>query len=107
MREGDDRDLAPVIGLAAMGGAAVAEEALFVAIGAEAEMRDLAAAGQMRALSWQAADAAGNRQGLTISEFGELGGPGLGGCPPGPSALAPNAPTNVTATAGNQSVTAS
>jgi hypothetical protein len=70
-------------------------------------MRDLAAAGQMRALSWQATDAAGNRQGLTISEFGELGGPGLGGCPPGPSALAPNAPTGVTATAGNQSVTAS
>jgi hypothetical protein len=70
-------------------------------------MRDIAAAGQMRALSWQVTDAAGNRQGLTISEFGELGGPGLGGCPPGPSALAPDAPTGVTATAGNQSVTAS
>ena len=71
------------------------------------EMRDIAAAGQMRALSWQVTDGAGNRQGLTISEFGELGGPGLGGCPPGPSALAPNAPTNVTATAGNLSATAS
>ena len=70
-------------------------------------MRDLAAEGQMRALSWQVTDAAGNRQGLTISEFGELGGPGLGGCPQGPSALPPNAPTGVTATAGNQSVTAS
>lgn len=70
-------------------------------------MRDLAAAGQMRALSWQVTDANGNRQGLTISEFGELGGPGLGGCPQGPSALAPNAPTGVTATAGNQSVRAS
>jgi Fibronectin type III domain len=70
-------------------------------------MRDLAAEGQMRALSWQVTDNAGNRQGLTISEFGELGGPGLGGCPQGPAALAPNAPTGVTATAGNQSVTAS
>jgi hypothetical protein len=69
-------------------------------------MRDLAAEGQMRALSWQVTDAAGNRQGLTISEFGELGGPGLGGCPQGPSALAPDAPTGVTATAGNQSATA-
>ena len=71
------------------------------------DMRDLAAAGQMRALSWQVTDAAGNRQGLTISEFGELGGPGFGGCPSGPAALPPNAPTGVTATAGNQSATAS
>lgn len=70
-------------------------------------MRDLAAEGQMRALSWQVTDRAGNRQGLTISEFGELGGPGLGGCPQGPSAMAPNAPTGVTATSGNQSATAS
>jgi hypothetical protein len=69
-------------------------------------MRDLAAEGQMRALSWQVTDAAGNRQGLTISEFGELGGPGLGGCPQGPSAMAPDAPTGVSATAGNQSATA-
>ena len=52
-------------------------------------MRDLAAEGQMRALSWQVTDGAGNRQGLTISEFGELGGPGMGGCPQGPSALHP------------------
>ncbi len=71
------------------------------------EMRDLAAEGQMRALSWQVTDGAGNRQGLTISEFGEQGGPGMGGCPLGPSAAAPNAPTGVTATAGNQSATAS
>ena len=70
-------------------------------------MRDLAAEGQMRALSWQVTDGAGNRQGLTIAEFGELGGPGMGGCPQGPSAAAPNAPTGVTATAGNQSATAS
>ena len=52
-------------------------------------MRDLAAEGQMRALSWQVTDGAGNRQGLTISEFGELGGPGFGGCPSGPAALPP------------------
>ena len=37
-----------------------------------------------RAMSWQAEDAAGNRQGLTIAEFGEVGGPGMGGCPAGP-----------------------
>jgi hypothetical protein len=71
------------------------------------EMRDLAAEGQMRALSWQVTDGAGNRQGLTISEFGEVGGPGMGGCPLGPSAAPPIAPSGVTATAGNQSATAS
>jgi hypothetical protein len=37
-----------------------------------------------RAMSWQAEDADGNRQGLTIAEFGEAGGPGMGGCPAGP-----------------------
>ena len=40
-----------------------------------------------RAMSWQVVDAAGNRQGLTIAEFGEPGGPGMGGCPGGPSQL--------------------
>ncbi len=34
-----------------------------------------------RLLSWESTDAAGNRQGVTIAEFGEVGGPGLGGCP--------------------------
>jgi Fibronectin type III domain len=72
-----------------------------------ADMLDIAAAGQMRVLSWQRTDGAGNRQGLTIDEFGEQGGPGLGGCPLGPSSLAPNAPTGVTATGGNESVSAS
>ncbi|MGF9663808.1 fibronectin type III domain-containing protein [Arthrobacter crystallopoietes] len=38
-----------------------------------------------RAMSWQQEDADGNRQGLTIAEYGELGGPGMGGCPAGPS----------------------
>lgn len=37
-----------------------------------------------RAMSWQVEDAAGNRQGLTIAELGEQGGPGMGGCPAGP-----------------------
>lgn len=37
-----------------------------------------------RAMAWQQEDADGNRQGLTIAEFGELGGPGMGGCPAGP-----------------------
>jgi hypothetical protein len=69
------------------------------------EMRDLAAEGQMRALSWEAL-VGGERQGLTISEFGEVGGPGFGGCPTGPETMGPNAPTNVAATAGVGSVTA-
>ena len=38
-----------------------------------------------RAMSWQVEDADANRQGLTIAEFGELGGPGMGGCPAGPA----------------------
>jgi hypothetical protein len=37
-----------------------------------------------RAMSWQVEDADGNRQGLTIAEYGEAGGPGMGGCPSGP-----------------------
>jgi hypothetical protein len=37
-----------------------------------------------RAMSWQVEDADANRQGLTIAEFGEAGGPGMGGCPTGP-----------------------
>ncbi len=37
-----------------------------------------------RAMAWQNEDADGNRQGLTIAEYGELGGPGMGGCPAGP-----------------------
>jgi hypothetical protein len=41
----------------------------------------IAVAGQWRALTWRTTDTAGNRQGLTIAEMGELGGPGFGGCP--------------------------
>ena len=36
-------------------------------------------------MAWQEEDADGNRQGLTIAEFGEAGGPGMGGCPAGPA----------------------
>jgi Fn3 domain-containing protein/fibronectin type III domain protein len=43
-----------------------------------------AKAGGERAMSWQVEDADANRQGLTIAEFGEAGGPGMGGCPAGP-----------------------
>ena len=38
-------------------------------------------------MSWQEEDADGNRQGLTIAEYGEAGGPGMGGCPAGPGDL--------------------
>jgi hypothetical protein len=51
------------------------------------EGADTAAAADLgeRAMSWQEEDADGNRQGLTIAEFGEVGGPGFGGCPQGPA----------------------
>ena len=42
-----------------------------------------------RAMSWQVEDAAANRQGLTIAENGEAGGPGMGGCPAGPASSTP------------------
>lgn len=50
-----------------------------------------------RLLSWQLVDAAGNRQGVTIAERGEPGGPGVGGCPNGPLQSGPTGPTDVTA----------
>src|SRR4029077_4139364 len=40
-----------------------------------------------RAMSWQEEDADGNRQCLTTAEYGEAGGPGMGGCPAGPGDL--------------------
>ena len=51
------------------------------------EAADVAAAADLgeRAMNWEVQDAAGNRQGLTIAEFGEAGGPGMGGCPAGPA----------------------
>jgi Chitobiase/beta-hexosaminidase C-terminal domain/Fibronectin type III domain len=50
-----------------------------------------------RLLSWELTDAAANRQGVTIAEFGEPGGPGLGGCPNGPLQSGPPGPTDVSA----------
>lgn len=52
-----------------------------------------------RMMAWQEVDLAGNRQGLTIAEFGESGGPGMGGCPNGPLLSGPAAPTNIRALA--------
>ncbi|NUR80094.1 MAG: hypothetical protein HOQ21_06560, partial [Dermatophilaceae bacterium] len=51
------------------------------------EAADVTAAADLgeRAMNWQVQDPAGNRQGLTIAEFGEVGGPGFGGCPAGPA----------------------
>ena len=50
-------------------------------------LADIAMAADLgeRAMTWQVEDADGNRQGLTIAEFGEAGGPGMGGCPLGPT----------------------
>ncbi|MDR6416389.1 fibronectin type III domain-containing protein [Pseudarthrobacter sulfonivorans] len=56
-----------------------------------------AAAGGARSMAWQEQDADANRQGLTIAEFGELGGPGMGGCPNGPLGSGPVGPTDVKA----------
>lgn len=59
--------------------------------------RIAATGGGERVLSWQVTDAAANRQGLTIAEFGEVGGPGMGGCPNGPLGSGPRGPSGVTA----------
>jgi len=56
-----------------------------------------AAATGERAMSWQVEDADGNRQGLTIAEFGEAGGPGMGGCPAGPADAATPGPGSAAA----------
>jgi hypothetical protein len=55
----------------------VFDDATNAAIAADSDLGE-------RAMSWQVEDANGNRQGLTIAEYGELGGPGMGGCPAGP-----------------------
>ncbi len=44
---------------------------------------DLVEAGQSRMLAWERTDAAANRIGMTLWEYGEVGGPGMGGCPLG------------------------
>jgi hypothetical protein len=51
--------------------------------------KQIAIAGQSRAMAWLSTNANGDRFGLTISEFGEVGGPGMGGCPlPGSASIA-------------------
>lgn len=61
------------------------------------QLAELAAAGGTRYMSWELEDLDANRQGLTIAEFGELGGPGFGGCPAGPQQAGPPAPGNIVA----------
>ena len=67
---------------------------------ATAEMA--ASGGGERFMAWQVedTDAAGEaaRQGLTIAEYKELGGPGMGGCPAGPADAAAPQPGTATAT---------
>lgn len=49
----------------------------------------VASEGQMSVMTWEVTDADGNPQGLTISEFGEVGGPYSALCPPAPDAAEP------------------
>jgi Chitobiase/beta-hexosaminidase C-terminal domain len=56
----------------------------FTGADAAAVAEAVATGGGERMMSWQVQDGAGNRQGLTIAETGEPGGPGMGGCPAGP-----------------------
>ena len=62
-----------------------------------ANARIAAPGGGERLLSWQVTDALGNRQGVTIAEADQLGGPGIGGCPNGPAQAGPAGPTSVVA----------
>ena len=62
--------------------------------GLNVDERRLVVEGQTRAMAWQQTAPAGDRLGMTIYEAGELGGPGIGGCPPGPNGVvAPKNPT--------------
>jgi hypothetical protein len=63
---------------------------------ANAEIAANAGLGE-RAMAWEFEDADANRQGLTIAEYGEPGGPGMGGCPNGPLQSGPPAPSSSTA----------
>jgi Fibronectin type III domain/Chitobiase/beta-hexosaminidase C-terminal domain len=53
-----------------------------------------ASGGGERIMSWEVQDDGDNRQGLTISEAGEAGGPGMGGCPAGPGEQGAPTPGN-------------
>lgn len=62
--------------------------------GLTASERTLVVEGQTRVIGWQQTSPAGDRLGMTIYEVGAFGGPGLGGCPPGPNgAVAPQNPS--------------
>ncbi|WP_112477699.1 fibronectin type III domain-containing protein [Streptomyces populi] len=60
-----------------------------------AETATVAADGLYTVTTWQDQDPDGNTQGVTISEFGEVGGPGMGGCPVGAVQQGPASPTGV------------
>ncbi len=83
------RDIRAVVGGVAPDGD-LAWDATAGPTGWTATYRDLgvgaattAQAGQTRALAWHEVNLAGDRLGITIFEAGEVGGPGLGGCPLG------------------------
>lgn len=59
--------------------------------GLNADERQRAVEGQTRLMAWQQTTSAGDRLGMTIHEVGEFGGPGFGGCPPGPGGVVPSA----------------
>ena len=58
--------------------------------GLNSDERQLAVEGQTRVMAWQQTTGAGDRLGMTIFEVGEFGGPGFGGCPPGPNGVVPS-----------------
>lgn len=55
----------------------------------------MVAEGQTRVMGWKETSSTGVRIGMTIYEVGEFGGPGMGGCPPGPGGpVASSAPVS-------------
>jgi hypothetical protein len=75
-------------------------------LASNADLMAQAAQGDMRANSWQTTDLAGNRQGMTLAEFGMSGGSMPGCSAQVPANTAPNAPANVGGTSGDASLTA-
>ncbi|MGX4642414.1 hypothetical protein [Massilia sp. SYSU DXS3249] len=60
--------------------------------GLNADERQLVVSGQTRVMGWQQTTGAGDRLGMTIYEVGEIGGPGMGSCPPGPGGVLVSGP---------------
>lgn len=85
-------------GTLAYDGAAPIHTFTAVFTGLTAEERRRAVEGQTRAMAWQQTNTAGDRLGMTIYEVDEVGGPGMGGCPPGPNGpgvpMPPTAPVH-------------